>query len=79
MFEKVFKFCLDYKLGWYKRGRDTPLVDKLVFNKIRALLGGHMRFIIVGGAPLSNDTHDFIRTCLGSIIVQVLAKKSPPS
>ena len=29
-----------------------------------------MRFIIVGGAPLSNSTHDFIRTCLGSIIVQ---------
>jgi len=69
-FEKVFKFCLDYKLSWYKRGRDTPIVDKLVFKKIQALLGGHMRFIIVGGAPLSRDTHDFIRTCLGSIIVQ---------
>jgi len=70
VFERVFKFCVDYKLWWYKRGRETPLVDRLVFNKIRALLGGHMRFIIVGGAPLSNSTHDFIRTCLGSIIVQ---------
>ena len=35
VFERVFKFCVDYKLWWYKRGRETPLVDRLVFNKIR--------------------------------------------
>ena len=39
--------------------------------QIRALLGGRMDFIIVGGAPLSQNTHEFIRVCLGAIVVQV--------
>lgn len=29
-----------------------------------------MHFILVGGAPLSSETHDFIRTCLGVVLVQ---------
>ena len=33
-------------------------------------LGGKMNFILIGGAPLSQTTHDFIRVCLGSIVVQ---------
>merc|ERR1719433_2118009 len=49
---------------------NTPILDKIVFNKIKALLGGKMDFILIGGAPLSPTTHDFIRVCLGSIVVQ---------
>ena len=30
-----------------------------------------MEFIIVGGAPLSRETHEFIRVCLGAIVVPV--------
>jgi len=29
-----------------------------------------MRFAITGGAPLSPETHDFIRVCLGLTLVQ---------
>ena len=29
-----------------------------------------MDFILIGGAPLSQTTHDFIRVCLGAIVVQ---------
>ena len=47
------------------------IIDAVVFNKIRALLGGKMEFIIVGGAPLSRETHEFIRVCLGAIVVPV--------
>merc|ERR1712029_503515 len=69
-FRKIFEFCFNYKLYWVKYGMKTPLLDKFVFSKIKKLLGGRMDFILVGGAPLSQTTHDFIRTCLGSIIVQ---------
>jgi len=69
-FQKAFEFCYRYKLYWRRSGMSTPLVDKLVFNKIKALLGGKMRFVISGGAPLSPETHDFIRTCLGVSLVQ---------
>ena len=30
-----------------------------------------MELILVGGAPLSPETHDFIRVCLGGILIQV--------
>ena len=69
-FRKIFEFCFNYKLYWVKYGMKTPLLDKFVFSKIKALLGGRMDFILVGGAPLSQTTHDFIRVCLGAIVVQ---------
>jgi len=69
-FQKVFEFCYRYKLYWTRAGKTTPIVDKIVFNKIKALLGGRMRFAITGGAPLSPETHDFIRVCLGLTLVQ---------
>lgn len=31
------------------------LADRLVFHKLRALLGGHIRFLVSGGAPLSAE------------------------
>ena len=70
-FQKVFEFCYRYKLYWRRSGQPTPIVDKIVFNKIKKLLGGKMRFAITGGAPLSPETHDFIRVCLGLTLVQV--------
>jgi len=69
-FQKVFEFCYRYKLYWRRSGQPTPIVDKIVFNKIKKLLGGKMRFAITGGAPLSPETHDFIRVCLGLTLVQ---------
>lgn len=36
-----------------------------MFRKVRAILGGRIRFILSGGAPLSADTQRFINICLG--------------
>jgi len=69
-FQKAFEFCYKYKLYWSRNDVPTPLVDKIVFNKIKKLLGGRMRFAITGGAPLSPETHEFIRICLGLTLVQ---------
>jgi long-chain acyl-CoA synthetase len=41
------------------------LWDKLVFGKVRAILGGKIRFVLSGGAPLSGHTQRFINICLG--------------
>ena len=69
-FQKAFEFCYRYKLYWTRNNQKTPIVDKIVFNKIKSLLGGRMRFAITGGAPLSPETHEFIRVCLGLTLVQ---------
>ena len=60
-FRKIFEYCFNYKLYWIKRGMRTPILDRIVFGKIQSLLGGKMDFILIGGAPLSPTTHDFIR------------------
>jgi len=69
-FQKAFEFFYRYKLYWTRNGQRTPMVDRIVFNKIKSLLGGKMRFAITGGAPLSPETHEFIRVCLGLTLVQ---------
>ncbi|XP_072981743.1 long chain acyl-CoA synthetase 9, chloroplastic [Typha angustifolia] len=51
-------------------GLEKILWDILVFRKVRAILGGHVRFLLSGGAPLSGDTQRFINICLGAPIGQ---------
>ncbi|KAL1349447.1 hypothetical protein AAHE18_07G157900 [Arachis hypogaea] len=51
-------------------GLEKALWDFLVFRKVRAILGGRIRFILSGGAPLSGDTQRFINICLGAPIGQ---------
>jgi long-chain acyl-CoA synthetase len=45
----VFKFFYDYRLKWYYRGFRTPFVDRIVFKKLRKLVGGKVRLIACGG------------------------------
>lgn len=51
-------------------GLERILWNFLVFKKVRAILGGHIRFLLSGGAPLSGDTQRFINICLGVSIGQ---------
>jgi long-chain acyl-CoA synthetase len=39
----------------------SPIWDKLVFNKIKARLGGRVRFMASGASPLSPDVMDFLK------------------
>ncbi|XP_071731351.1 long chain acyl-CoA synthetase 9, chloroplastic [Rutidosis leptorrhynchoides] len=51
-------------------GLEKLIWNILVFKKVRAILGGRIRFILSGGAPLSADTQRFINVCLGAPIGQ---------
>jgi len=48
----------------------SPFFDKLVFSKIKARLGGHVRFIVTGGAPLANHVEEFLKVCFCCPVVQ---------
>lgn len=60
----IFQFAYNYKAKWTRRGYTTPFLDRLIFKKVAQLLGGRIRAIITGGAPLSADTHEQIGLCL---------------
>ena len=62
---------LIFRMEAIKNGESTPIMDKIVFKKIRALLGGQMRLMLCGGAPLSKEVHDFMRVCIGAPLLQV--------
>uniref|UniRef100_A0AAV2J205 long-chain-fatty-acid--CoA ligase n=1 Tax=Knipowitschia caucasica TaxID=637954 RepID=A0AAV2J205_KNICA len=59
----LFTLAYKYKLDQFRRGLSTPLCDRLVFRKLRSLLGGRVRVLLSGGAPLSAATQRFMNVC----------------
>ncbi|KAL1124303.1 hypothetical protein AAG570_002071 [Ranatra chinensis] len=68
--KSLFKFAFEYKRVWMRRGFSCPIVDRIVFSQTRQLLGGKVRLILSGGAPLSPDTHELIKICLCDHVTQ---------
>ena len=72
--KKLFEIAYDRRLqavngSWLGAwGPERVLWDFLVFKKVRAILGGQIRFLLSGGAPLSGDTQRFINICLGFVL-----------
>jgi len=69
-FNKLAHLCYRYRLKWIRMGHDTPIMNKLIFKKFKAILGGRLRCLLSGGAPLAPDAHDFCRACLGLTLLQ---------
>jgi len=57
--QAAFKYFYNYKLKWYYRGFDTPLVNKLIFQPIRQILGGRVRFFASGGESTIRYVDDY--------------------
>jgi len=68
--EELFHYLVAYKMKWQDRGFDTPLLNKTLFRRIRYFLGGKVRVMLSGGAPLASDTHSLCRTCLSMPLIQ---------
>ncbi|CAH1987078.1 unnamed protein product [Acanthoscelides obtectus] len=66
----LFRFAYEYKLKWQKLCFSTPLVDRIVFSKVQKIIGGRLRLIISGGAPLTAETQEQIKTCMCISLLQ---------
>ncbi|XP_019967820.2 long-chain-fatty-acid--CoA ligase 4 [Paralichthys olivaceus] len=59
----LFTMGYKYKLGQIKKGYDAPLCNALLFRKVKKILGGRVRMMLSGGAPLSSATQRFMNVC----------------
>ena len=66
----MFAVCYYLKRRAYLRGHSSPLLDKLVFNKIKNKFGGRLRYLLSGGAPLSHDTQEFMQIAFCCPVLQ---------
>ena len=67
---RVLELAIDETVKRYKRGQDATIYDKDIFAQIRSVIGGRVRLIATGSAPLSPETHSFIRAALGCVVLQ---------
>ncbi|KAE9415387.1 hypothetical protein Angca_008629 [Angiostrongylus cantonensis] len=70
LFREVFRACYERKCERYEEGYNTFILNKLVFNRIGKLLGGKIRCVLSGGAPLSPETQRFMNICFCCPVVQ---------
>jgi len=70
----VKKYLFDTAFGWklplVSHNATSPFWDWLVFSKFLPEVGGKLRLMISGGAPLSKETMEFIKVCFGCTIIQ---------
>eukprot|EP01134_Creolimax_fragrantissima_P006999 CFRG6999T1 len=67
--EMLFNAAFSARHAALLNGQDTPFYNALVFNKLKLALGGRVRFMITGSAPLDTTVHDFLRVCVCPVIM----------
>ncbi|CAD7700609.1 unnamed protein product [Ostreobium quekettii] len=70
LFNYAFKRKLHFLDQGIKAEEATPLLDCLIFNKIKDRLGGKVKLIVTGGAPIALHTENFLRVCFCCPVVQ---------
>ncbi|CAO3642986.1 unnamed protein product [Cunninghamella echinulata] len=66
----LFHRAYNSKKGYLNKTVHHWLWDRVVFGQIRAKLGGRIRFILSGSAPVSPDVMNFMRICFSANVYE---------
>jgi len=68
----LLNFAVDRKLAEVREGviRKNSIWDSLIFHKVQESLGGRVRVMVTGAAPISPSVLDFLRASLGCQIFE---------
>lgn len=68
----LFNLAINYKKREMRSFivRNNGFFDKLVFKKVREGMGGRVRLMITGSAPLSENVLTFVRAAMGCFVVE---------
>lgn len=66
----LFNTAYEAKRKALRNGNTIPLWDLLVFRKFKSRLGGRVKAIISGSAPLTAPVHEFLLICFGCPVIQ---------
>lgn len=79
LFKALFLWAYRHKRRRFRRGLDTPVLNWLFFSKVKRVLGGEVHTILSGGAPLSQDSLEFITVCMCCYVGQGSSPAPGPS
>ena len=69
--QTMFAWAYAAKKKALEEGRPPPAVwEKLVFSKLRDKLGGRVRYMSTGSAPISAEVMEFLRVCFGGVVFE---------
>ncbi|CAA2996828.1 long chain acyl- synthetase 4-like [Olea europaea subsp. europaea] len=72
--QALFNFAYSYKLrnmrNGLKHSEAASLCDKIVFSKVKQGLGGNVRLILSGAAPLASHVEEYLRVVSCSYVLQ---------
>lgn len=68
----MFNAAISSKESDLKRGiiRNNTIWDRLVLRKVQESMGGRIRLLVVGSAPLAGTVLTFMRCALGCVVVE---------
>ncbi|XP_042030201.1 long chain acyl-CoA synthetase 4-like isoform X1 [Salvia splendens] len=70
LFNAAYAYKLHNMSKGYKHSEAAPKIDKLVFKKVREGLGGKLRLILSGAAPLSPNVETYLRVVTCAHVLQ---------
>ncbi|KAL6757995.1 hypothetical protein V8C86DRAFT_1809130 [Haematococcus lacustris] len=71
LFERAYaykKACMER--GDLQGGRWGAFYDALIFSKIKAKLGGEVKYMTTGASPISDEVMMFLRICFGATVLE---------